>query len=70
MLMNNPRLNSEGYSDPTAYEGMKPIIKDEAYRQRRVSEFVDLLKRFANLCGFEIMNRVVLKDKKTGKEYR
>ena len=24
--MPDPRKNSEGYSDPTAYEGMKPII--------------------------------------------
>lgn len=67
---NNPRLNSEGYSDPTAYEALQPIIKDEAKRQQRVSEFVDLMKRFADLCGYEILNRVALKDKKTGKEYR
>ena len=66
----NPRMNSEGYSDPTAYEALKPIIKDDEYRQRRVSDFIDLMRRFANMCGYEIMNRVVLKDKKTGKEYR
>ncbi len=68
--MGNPKLNAEGYHDPTAYEGLKPIIKDESKRQQRVSDFVDLMKRFANMCGYEIMNRVVLKDLKTGKEYR
>lgn len=66
---NNPRLNSEGYSDPTAYEGLKPIIKEDSKRQPRVSEFIDLMKRLANMCGFEILNRVGVKDKKTGKEY-
>jgi hypothetical protein len=44
--------------------------KDEAKRQQRVPEFIDLMKRFAALCGYEILNRVALKDKKTGKEYR
>ena len=68
--MSNPKFNSEGYYDPTAYEGLKPIIKEDAERQKRVSDFVDLMKRFANMCGYEILNRVALKDKKTGKEYR
>lgn len=66
---NNPKLNSEGYHDPTAYEALQPIMKDEAKRQQRVSEFVDLMKRFAALCGYEVLNRVGLKDKNTGKEY-
>lgn len=69
-MANNPKFNSEGYYDPTAYEGLKPIIKENAERQKRVSDFVDLMKRFANMCGYEILNRVALKDKKTGKEYR
>ena len=38
-------------------------------QQKRVSEFIDLMKRLANMCGFEILNRVGVKDKKTGKEY-
>lgn len=25
----NPKFNSEGYYDPTAYEGTKDIIKEE-----------------------------------------
>jgi hypothetical protein len=66
----NPKHNSEGYSDPTAYEALKPIIQEDDKRRRRVSDFIDLMKRFADMCGYEIMNRVVLKDKKTGKEYR
>ena len=66
----NPKLNGEGYPDPTIYEALKPVIKEEDQRQRRISKFVTLLKDFADLCGYEVMNRVVLKDKKTGKEYR
>lgn len=28
--MNNPKYNSEGYADPTAYYGTKEIIREES----------------------------------------
>ncbi len=68
--MSNPKFNSEGYYDPTAYEGMKPIIKEEAHQQKRVSELVQVLKYIVDKAGFDVVNRIALKDKKTGKEYR
>ena len=68
--MSNPKFNSEGYYDPTAYEGMKPIIKEEAIQQKRVGELVQVVKYIIDKAGFEMLNRVALKDKKTGKEYR
>lgn len=69
-MCNNPKFNSEGYYDPTAYEGLKPIIKEEANQQKRVNELVQVLKYIIDKAGFEMLNRVALKDKKTGKEYR
>ena len=30
-----PWQNSEGYSDPTAYEGLKPVIREDEEQQRR-----------------------------------
>lgn len=69
-MCNNPKFNSEGYYDPTAYEGLKSIIKEEAAQQKRVSELVQVLKYIIDKAGFVMLNRIVLKDKKTGKEYR
>ena len=69
-MCNNPKFNSEGYYDPTAYEGMKPIIKEEAAQQKRVSELVQVLKYIIDKAGFVMVNRVTLKDKESGKEYR
>ena len=66
----NPKFNSEGYYDPTAYEGLKPIIKEEAAQQKRVSELIQVLKYIVDKAGFDVVNRIALKDKKTGKEYR
>ena len=68
--MSNPKFNSEGYYDPTAYEALKPIIKEEAIQQKRVSELVQVVKYIIDKAGFDVVNRIALKDKKTGKEYR
>lgn len=69
-MANNPKFNSEGYYDPTAYEGLKSIIKEEAHQQKRVSELIQVLKYIVDKAGFDVVNRIALKDKKTGKEYR
>lgn len=66
----NPKFNAEGYYDPTAYEGTKEIIKEEAALQRRVNELVNVIKYIIDKAGFDVCNRVVLRDKKTGKEFR
>lgn len=66
----NPKFNSEGYYDPTAYEGTREIIKEEAALQRRVNKLVNVVKYIIDKAGFDVCNRVVLRDKKTGKEFR
>ena len=34
MNKRNPFYNSEGYPDPTAYYGMKEIVKEESEQER------------------------------------
>ena len=68
--MPKPWQNSEGYSDPTAYEGLKPIIRDEDEQQKRVNTLIFVLKYITRLAGFELLNRIEIKDRKTGREYR
>ena len=70
LKMSNPKFNSEGYYDPTAYEGLKPIIREEAAQQKRVGELVQVLKYIVDKAGFDVVNRIALKDKESGKEYR
>ena len=62
--------NSEGYADPTAGEACKKLLKEENERILKVSSLVPILRATAELAGFEIIGRIPLKDKKTGKEYR
>ena len=66
----NPKLNSEGYYDPTAYEGLKSIIKEESQEQKRATTFIGIIKSLAEMFGFKILGRIVIKDEKTGKEYK
>ena len=66
----NPRNNSEGYADPTAYEGIKNIIREENLQQKRITELMNVLRYIIDKAGFELKYRIILVDKKTGKEYR
>lgn len=68
--MNKAKYNSEGYADPTAYEGMKDVIREELEADRRCNMLIGALKDIIKLSGFELTERVQLKDKKTGREYK
>lgn len=62
--------NKEGYADPTAYEGLKPIIREDEEQQKRLNNLIFVLKYIIRLAGFELLNRIELKDRKSGREYR
>lgn len=62
--------NSEGYNDPTAYKGMTKVMREEHERQRRVSIVISIIRNVVDLAGFDLVSRIALKDRKTGREYR
>ena len=62
----NPKKNHEGYNDPTTYAAMKKIEAEN----KRFYDLLDVLYTTCALSGFEILDRIVLKDKKTGKIWR
>lgn len=68
--MPKPWQNKEGYPDPAAYEGLKPIIREGEEQQRRLNNLIFVLKYIIRLAGFELLNRIELKDKRNGREYR
>lgn len=65
-----PWQNSEGYSDPTAYKGLKPVIREDEEQQRRLNNLIFVLKYIIRLAGFELLNRIELKDKRNGREFK
>lgn len=66
--------NKEGYPDPTAGEALGAVAKEERQEARErnaaVTSLITILKQIISLAGFELVGRIVLRDKETGKEYR
>ena len=66
--------NKEGYTDPTEGEAIGTVVKEERKEERErnaaVTTLITMLKQIISLAGFELVGRIVLKDKVTGKEYR
>ena len=65
----NPFLNQSGCPDPTAYHALKPI-KEDAALEGKVNFLIKVLKFIIAESGFELLARIELKDKKTGRCFR
>lgn len=70
MNIKNPKRNVEGYPDPTAYYGTRQVIKTESETDKRAFDLIKVLKFIIRSCGFELIERIQIKDTKTGREYR
>ena len=66
ITMPKPWENSSGCKDPTAYAASKPIKEEE----QRVTELVKVLKTIIRWSGFELINRIELRDRRSGRTYR
>lgn len=60
------RMNGEGYKDPTADEAVEHADRTP----EPVMKVVRMLRDIAGLAGFEIVGRICLKDKASGRECR
>lgn len=70
MADNDFRKNSSGYSDPTAYLGTRAIIREENEQQKRVNALIGVLKYIIDAADFDLLARIEIRDRKTGREYR
>lgn len=68
--MAKPWENAEGYPDPTAYEAMKPVIAEENEQEKRVKTLIHILKHIIDFAGFDLLNRIEIRDRKNGKEFK
>lgn len=56
--------------DPTAYHALKPIMQEDAALEGKVNFLIKVLKFIIAESGFELLARIELKDKKTGRCFR
>lgn len=68
-----PWLNNSGCPDPTAYEALKRIQADERKLKDADADahlLVNVIKDILDLAGFELIGRIQMKHKKSGKIYK
>ena len=64
--MPKPWENSSGCKDLTDYGATKPITEEE----QRVAELVKVIKTIIRWAGFNLVNRIELQDRRSGRTYR
>lgn len=62
--MNKDFYNRSGCADPTAYEAIRNLEREEA--ERAVTNLIMILKATITEKGFILLNRIELKDKNSG----
>lgn len=67
--------NADGYNDPTVDKAFsnvlkRPVSEQEIKALARLKKLMRFLRFTAGEFGFEIEERVVLRDKQSGKIYR
>jgi len=68
--MANPVFNQSGCKDLTAHEAIKSVTKEEHQNEKKVRDAINIIKSFLDLIDFELIERIKIKDKKTGKQYK
>lgn len=61
--------NIEGYNDPTASIAIGQVRREERADEKRVHDLMKVLKYIICSSGFELTERIKLKDTKSGKEF-
>ena len=57
--------NKEGYYDPTAEIAVSNADKPP----KKLSEAIAIMKAVADLAGYDVTNRIRLRDRRTGREW-
>ena len=65
-VKNDYRKNAEGSSDPTACEALRNIEREE----ERFHKLLDTIFTLCELSDFHVEERIVIKDKRTGRIWR
>ena len=70
VYFNCVRKNNKDYPDPTAYNALRPIMQEDAALEGKVNFLIKVLKFIIAESGFELLARIEIKDKKTGRCFR
>lgn len=71
-IAENPMKNSEGYTDLTPHDAIAHMDAEEKERREagRVTKLLHTLFYICNVAGYTVEERIVLKDRRTGRVWR
>ena len=69
-MINFPKRNASGCADPTAHDAMLPIAQAEADLESRTTKLIKTLKGVIDLAGYDLVARIEIRDRETGKIFR
>ena len=64
------KRNASGAYDPTAYAALKPIVAQETEVESKLHKLIATMKNVANLAGFEVVGRIEIRHKESGREFK
>lgn len=67
--MDELKRNGSGYKDPTASAVLQEIQTCEQEADEAASRIIWLIKDLLRICDFELMERIRIRHKPTGREY-
>lgn len=65
-----PYRNKSGCADPTAHDALSAIQAEQDQEVERVNRLIKALKINIDLADFDLLNRIEIRDRRTGKCYR
>ena len=65
-----PKKNPEGYNDPTAFAALNAIQTEQEEADIRCNRIVKTIKNMLDLAGYDLLNRIEIRDRSTGRIYR
>jgi hypothetical protein len=65
-----PFRNAEGYPDPTAHAAMTTVLRQQDEADQRLAQLIKTLKNVIDLADFDLLERIEVRDRETGRVYR
>lgn len=65
-----PKRNPEGYMDPTAYQALSSVQAQQDENDLRCQKLIKTLKNLIDLADYDLLARIEIRDRKTGRVYR
>lgn len=64
------KYNASGCADPTAYNALLPMVQADEELERRTSSLIKAIKINIDLAGYDLVARIEVRDRKTGRVFR